>query len=68
MRITIASASTQHYNQLVNTADKHNCLWLGNTTVGAGRGVTAGDLHSDLVNICQQLVHRPQQVKIKGLN
>ena len=31
-----ASASTQHYNQLVNTADKYNSLWLGNTTVGAG--------------------------------
>jgi len=31
-----ASASTQHYNKLVNTADKHNSLWLGNATVGAG--------------------------------
>lgn len=31
-----ASASTKHYNQLVNTADKYNSLWLGNTTVGAG--------------------------------
>jgi aspartokinase/homoserine dehydrogenase 2 len=35
---------------------------------GAGRDVTAGGLHSDLVNICQQLVHRQHQVKIKGLN
>lgn len=35
---------------------------------GAGRDVTAGGLHSDLVNICQQLAHKQQQVKIKGLN
>jgi aspartokinase/homoserine dehydrogenase 2 len=35
---------------------------------GAGRDVTAGGLHSDLVNMCQQLVHRQHQVKIKGLN
>jgi aspartokinase/homoserine dehydrogenase 2 len=35
---------------------------------GAGRDVTAGGLHSDLVKICQQLVHRQHQVKIKGLN
>ena len=35
---------------------------------GAGRDDTAGGLHSDLVNICQQLVHRQHQVKIKGLN
>ncbi|MCW8833642.1 MAG: bifunctional aspartate kinase/homoserine dehydrogenase II, partial [Colwellia sp.] len=31
-----ASSSTEHYNQLVNTADKNDSLWLGNTTVGAG--------------------------------
>lgn len=31
-----ASSTTEHYNKLVNTADKHNSLWLGNTTVGAG--------------------------------
>jgi aspartokinase/homoserine dehydrogenase 2 len=35
---------------------------------GAGRDVTAGGLHSDLVNICQQLAHKQQQVKIKGIN
>ena len=35
---------------------------------GAGRDVTAGGLHSDLVNICQQLAHKQNQVKIKGLN
>jgi len=35
---------------------------------GAGRDVTAGGLHSDLVNICQQLVFRKPQVKIKGVN
>ncbi|GLX78139.1 bifunctional aspartokinase II/homoserine dehydrogenase II [Thalassotalea insulae] len=35
---------------------------------GAGRDVTAGGLHSDLVNICRQLVHRQQQVKLKGIN
>ncbi len=35
---------------------------------GAGRDVTAGGLHSDLVNICQQLIYRQHQVKIKGLN
>jgi len=35
---------------------------------GAGRDVTAGGLHSDLVNICQQLAHKQNQVKIKGIN
>ncbi len=35
---------------------------------GAGRDVTAGGLHSDLVNICQQLGHKQHQVKIKGIN
>lgn len=35
---------------------------------GAGRDVTAGGIHADLVTICQQLNHRHQQVKIKGLN
>jgi aspartokinase/homoserine dehydrogenase 2 len=33
---------------------------------GAGRDVTAGGLHSDLVNICQQLAHKQNLVKIKG--
>ncbi len=31
-----ASSDTKHYNNLVNTADSHNSIWLGNTTVGAG--------------------------------
>jgi len=31
-----ASSSTEHYNNLVNTADSNDSLWLGNTTVGAG--------------------------------
>jgi aspartokinase/homoserine dehydrogenase 2 len=35
---------------------------------GAGRDVTAGGLHSDLVNICQQLITRQTQVKLKGIN
>jgi len=35
---------------------------------GAGRDVTAGGLHSDLVNICQQLAHKQNQVKIKGIS
>tara|TARA_R110000737_G_scaffold181100_1_gene204804 strand:+ start:5167 stop:7671 length:2505 start_codon:yes stop_codon:yes gene_type:complete len=35
---------------------------------GAGRDVTAGGIHADLVTICQQLSHRHQQVKIKGLH
>ncbi len=35
---------------------------------GAGRDVTAGGIHADLVKICQQLNNRQQQVKIKGLN
>ncbi|KGJ88502.1 bifunctional aspartate kinase/homoserine dehydrogenase II [Colwellia psychrerythraea] len=35
---------------------------------GAGRDVTAGGLHSDLVKICQQLAHKQSQVKIKGIN
>jgi len=33
---------------------------------GAGRDVTAGGLHSDLVNICQQLANKTTPVKIKG--
>ena len=35
---------------------------------GAGRDVTAGGLHSDLVTICQQLVNKTHQTKIKGIN
>jgi len=35
---------------------------------GAGRDVTAGGIHSDLVTICQQLAHKQNQVKIKGIN
>jgi len=35
---------------------------------GAGRDVTAGGIHSDLVHICQQLAHKQNQVKIKGIN
>ena len=35
---------------------------------GAGRDVTAGGLHSDLVTICQQLASKQNQVKIKGIN
>ncbi|MGB0937910.1 MAG: bifunctional aspartate kinase/homoserine dehydrogenase II [Colwellia sp.] len=31
-----ASSSTEHYKQLLNTAQNNNSLWLGNTTVGAG--------------------------------
>ena len=33
---------------------------------GAGRDVTAGGLHSDLVSICQQLANKSTPVKIKG--
>ncbi len=35
---------------------------------GAGRDVTAGGLHSDLVKLCRQLAHKQNQVKIKGIN
>ena len=35
---------------------------------GAGRDVTAAGLHSDLVQVCQQLAHKRDQVKIKGIN
>jgi len=35
---------------------------------GAGRDVTAGGIHADLVTICQQLNHRKQQVKLKGIS
>ena len=35
---------------------------------GAGRDVTAGGLHSDLVNICQQLITRQTQVKLSEIN
>ncbi len=34
---------------------------------GAGRDVTAAGIHSDLVSICNNLVNRKQQVKLKGL-
>lgn len=34
---------------------------------GAGRDVTAGGLHSDLVTICQQLITRKTQVKLKTI-
>ena len=35
---------------------------------GAGRDVTAGGIHLDLVTICQQLASKQHQVKIKGIN
>lgn len=35
---------------------------------GAGRDVTAGGIHSDLVNLCTQLVNKQHQVKLKGIN
>ncbi len=35
---------------------------------GAGRDVTAGGLHSDLVSICQQLASKKTPVTIKGIN
>ncbi len=35
---------------------------------GAGRDVTAGGLHSDLVHICQYLAYRKQPVNIKRIN
>ena len=35
---------------------------------GAGRDVTAGGLHSDLVKICHQVTNKKNQVKIKGIN
>jgi aspartokinase/homoserine dehydrogenase 2 len=31
-----ASSDTRWYNNLVDIADSHHSLWLGNTTVGAG--------------------------------
>lgn len=34
---------------------------------GAGRDVTAGGLHSDLVTVCQNLANKQAVVKIKGL-
>ena len=34
---------------------------------GAGRDVTAGGIHSDLVSICQRLALKNTQVKIKGI-
>jgi len=48
-----ASANTEHYNALVNTADKNNSLWLGNTTVGAGLPInyTITDLKNSGDNI-----------------
>ncbi len=35
---------------------------------GAGRDVTAGGLHSDLVNLCRQLVVANKNTEIKGIN
>ena len=35
---------------------------------GAGRDVTAGGLHSDLVNLCQALAVKTTAVEIKGIN
>lgn len=35
---------------------------------GAGRDVTAGGLHSDLVNLCQELAVKTTAVEIKGIN
>ncbi|WDE04764.1 bifunctional aspartate kinase/homoserine dehydrogenase II [Thalassomonas viridans] len=35
---------------------------------GAGRDVTAGGLHSDLVTACRQLVNKQHQVTLKGIN
>ncbi|MEW6998798.1 bifunctional aspartate kinase/homoserine dehydrogenase II [Colwelliaceae bacterium BS250] len=35
---------------------------------GAGRDVTAGGLHSDLVNLCQALAVKNTAVEIKGIN
>jgi aspartokinase/homoserine dehydrogenase 2 len=48
-------------------------LWYQNNPLiirgpGAGREVTAGALHSDLVNLCQKLVVKQPQVKIKRIN
>jgi len=33
---------------------------------GAGRDVTAGGLHSDLVKVCSELNNKPHQVKLRG--
>ena len=35
---------------------------------GAGREVTAGGLHSDLVKLCRRLTLATKQAKIKGIN
>ncbi|WNC72113.1 bifunctional aspartate kinase/homoserine dehydrogenase II [Thalassotalea psychrophila] len=35
---------------------------------GAGRDVTAGGLHSDLVNLCRELAVKTKEVEIKGIN
>lgn len=35
---------------------------------GAGRNVTAGGLHSDLVNLCRVIANKKQEVEIKGIN
>mgnify|MGYP000151744875 CR=1 FL=1 len=35
---------------------------------GAGRDVTAGGLHSDLVNLCRTLENKTKEVVIKGIN
>ena len=50
---------------------KVHSQWYGENPLvirgpGAGRDVTAGGLHSDLVHICKQLSGRTRQVKLKG--
>lgn len=35
---------------------------------GAGRDVTAGGIHSDLVNLCRLIANKKQEVEIKGIN
>ncbi|WP_448567807.1 bifunctional aspartate kinase/homoserine dehydrogenase II [Thalassotalea ganghwensis] len=50
---------------------KIHSQWYGDNPLvirgpGAGRDVTAGGLHSDLVHICKQLSGRTRQVKLKG--
>jgi aspartokinase/homoserine dehydrogenase 2 len=52
--------------QIVSQWYQNNPLMIRGA--GAGREVTAGGLHSDLVNICQQLANKQNQVNIKGIN
>lgn len=51
--------------KIVSARYQHNPIIIRGA--GAGRDVTAAGLHSDLAAMCKKLIHRQQQVQLKGL-